>query len=393
MTQGPKKSARDLSDLKAKLGMKKGGAGAAPAAQPGAPAPAQVPPPGAPPPGAPVQQQPAQPAQPDVRRDPFAAQQPMMAPQQPQVISDAGPLLDIPEEKKSPVKLIIILVITALIPLVVGWACGRIYASRLLFNATIDDAGRIREQVNKMKGVNDKLAAVFAESRARNKNKVKWDKQLIEDLKDVLRSAPLANQEKARKEQDKLFRTNYAMMEDIAINRLFQYFNNSIRLFAEIESFIQKTDRAKDMIKAYEKESGEQERKYGVVFAEDAGRYYLGQLVQVGNIVCADENAKECRKDQIQGFMVRTGMSGSWSPRIGKPMTKNQRITEIVIPIIPDKNWQSVASCKRGYMAFQEYRRGYLTISAITSLLDRDVKTLLQDLGKAAGREKLFAPI
>ena len=315
-----------------------------------------------------------------------------MAP--PQVITDAGPLVDIPEEKKSPLRLIIVLVITALIPLCVGWACGRIYGARMLFNRTIEDAARIKEATVQIVATNKKLAVIIAASRTKNKDgRVSYDPQLVEELKDILRASPHANPEKAKKRQDALFRTNYAMMEDITISRLFSYYNNTLRLYQEIESFLQQTDRNKKMIEEYAKESVGADKKYGLVFASDEGRYYLGQLVEVGNIVCDDPKKRECSKAEIKGFQVRSNFTGTWSDRIGKPTDSKEKFTDIIVPIIPDQNWRSVATGKKGRLAFQDYKRGYLTMSAILSLLIRDEKTLVQDLGKAAGREKLFAPL
>ena len=312
----------------------------------------------------------------------------------PQVITDAGPLVDIPEEKKSPMRLIIVLVITALIPLCVGWACGRIYGARMLFNRTIDDAARIKTETEKIIATNKKLAKTLADSRARNKGtQILYDETLLEELKDILRASPHTNPEKAKKRQDALFRTNYAMMKDITISRLFAYYNNTLRLYQALESFLMDTERNKKLIKEFSDASSGGDKKYGVVFASDEGNYYLGQLVEVGNIVCKDEKKRECPKSDIGGFMVRSNLSGTWTPRIGKPQESSQKFTDIIIPIIPDQNWRSVAIGKKGRLAFQDYRRGYLTLSAIVSLLLRDEKTLVQDLGKAAKREKLFAPI
>ncbi len=312
----------------------------------------------------------------------------------PQVITDAGPLVEIPEEKKSPLRLIIVLIITALIPLCVGYACGRIYGARLLFNRTIEDASRIKTETQKIIATNKKLGSVIAGTREKNKGKLLYDETLLEELKDILRASPHASPQKAKKRQDALFRTNYAMMEDITINRLFSYYNNTLRLYQQLESFLQKTERNKDLIKAFSDAQGASgDKKYGVVFASDEGNYYLGQLVEVGNIVCTDEKARDCPKNKIGGFMVRSNFSGSWAPRIGKPMEAKQKFTDIIVPIIPDNNWRSVATGKKGRLQFQDYKRGYLMLSALVSLLKRDEKTLVQDLGKAANREKLFTPI
>ena len=404
MTQKPKKTARDLSDLKARLGLAKPGAdaGAQPAQPASAPAqapqvahtphavmppPGVVPPPGiAPPPGM-APQAPAQAPPPDVRRDPFAGRAPV-AKQADAPIVDAGPAIDIPKEKKNPVKLIIAFLITALIPMGVGWACGRIYASRVLFNKGIEDAGRIKEQVEKIATVNKQVAEVLHKSRVRNRA-VKYDAQLIEDMKDILRKSPWASADKVKSRQDELFRTNYAMMEGVVIDRLFNYYNDTIRLMAAMEHFIRTAEDSAELLKKYSDSIQEGQRKYGIVFAEDAGRYYLGKLVEVGNIVCANEKAKDCPKEDIKGFMVRSSVQGSWGPRPGKPAKAN-RVDEIVIPIIPDEFFRQVVVGRPGYLAFGDYVRQYGTLSAIAGLLSKTEKELVKDLGKASGRDKLF---
>jgi hypothetical protein len=357
-----------------------------PLAAPGA----VVPPPGVmPPPGMMPYAQP-QPPPPDPRRDPFAAR-PAGVQFGYQQIVDAGPPIEIPQEKKSHIKLIITLIITAVIPLGVGWACGRIYGARVLFNKSIVDAKQIQEEVTRISGVNAKIVQTLGQSQVRNKGKVLYDEKLVEDLKDILRSSPSATPERAKKQQEQLFRTNYAMMEGIVVDRLFNYYNNTIRLYGEIEGFVQKADRTKELVKSYSPEAEKGQQKYGIVFASDEGKYYLGQIVEVGNIDCANPEARECRRDDIKGFMVRMGATGAWSPRPGKAGAK-QKITDIVVPIIPDENWKKVAVGKKGYLEFNDYVIGYSRLAAICGLLSRDEKPLLQDLGKASGRPKVFAP-
>ena len=331
------------------------------------------------------------PAGPDLSRDPFAAAPPTRA-AQPEVITDAGPLVDVPTDKKSKLPLIILLVVTALIPLGVGWSCGRIYHARVLFNKTITDASGIKKEVIKLVKLNRRLVGVLSETRTRNGGKVVYDESMIEDLKDILRASPLANPKKAKKSQEQLFRTNYAMMEDMTIYRLFNYYNNSLRLLSGIETFLQKTNRSKEVIQEYSKGSRRDARKYGVVLV-DMGRYYMGEMVEVGNLVC-DEGVADCSrdKDKISGFQVRAGLTGRWEVRDGK-VKEAKNVTKIVVPINPQNpNWKEVAVGRRGYLAWQSYLMGYYQLTAIASGLRRDEKTLIQDIGKQANREQLFDP-
>src|SRR5205823_4050670 len=92
----------------------------------------------------------------------------------------------------------------------VGNACGRIYGSRVEFNRTIDQAGQIREEVERMQkqlnGVTDKING-SAETRTGG-----VDFALTKELGDMDLKKP---------DSQKLFHTNYAHLEDIAIDRLF----------------------------------------------------------------------------------------------------------------------------------------------------------------------------
>ena len=96
-------------------------------------------------------------------------------------------------------------------------------------------------------------------------------------------------------------------------------------------------------------------------------------------------------RDDSGEIMVRSG-SGSWQSRPGKPKEKTQKITDIVVPIIPDDNWKKVAVGKKGFLEFSDYVMTVNRLAALWGLLGRDEKPLMQDLGKHGGRQKVFAP-
>ncbi|MCC6746550.1 MAG: hypothetical protein IT371_02765 [Deltaproteobacteria bacterium] len=401
---------RDLSDLKARLGLAKGDAapaaptapaahaGPAPQGMPGAPAPVMPPPGVVPPPGVGMPQaapqayyQPQPP--PDARRDPFAVSQGGAA-AMPQMgmrpIVDAGPPIEIPVERKKYGKLVFALAAVATLPLLVGWWCGRIYGARLVFNKTIDDAKQIRDATTKLAGISKKVQDALAASRARNQSRVAFDAKLQQELTDVLKASPQASLQEAKSLQDQLFRTNYARMEDILISRLFAYYNNMLKLLATTQEFIDVAERNKETVEQYVKDTsgGAAQRNYGIVFASDEGAYYLGQIVEVGPPSCP-EKGKKCKASEVKGFPVRVGNSRSWDDRPGK----SKKMTDIVVPIVPDENWRQVAAGKPGYLAFKEYVMHLGNVSRTAAALAKDEKELLQDLSKQANRAKLFAPL
>jgi ribosomal protein S13 len=379
VTQNPKKPAsRDLSDLKARLGLAK--------PEPAPPAAAQTPaaqPIGIAPPG--VAQQPAAPA-PEPRRDPFAPTplQPAHAAYAP--IVDAGPQIEIPEEKKSRSKWIFVFIGVALIPLVVGWSCGRIYNARLIFNKTIDDAKVIKDNIKPIVGINRKIAEALIKARARRpaKGKMEFDEALVSELQELVTQA---NLKETKLKQDQIFRTNYARMSDVVVQKLFAYYNNTVKLYEELQRFVDRAKRNKETILQYQNDATI-ERNYGVIFANDAGGYYIGQLVQVGPPKCP-EDEERCRPDEVEGFPVRMSNSADWSFRPGKA----KRISEIVVPIAPDEHWREVAAGRPGYLSYRQYLLDYAQLSALAGALARDEKELMQNLDKQAHRNKLFAPI
>ena len=251
-----------------------------------------------------------------------------------------------------------------------GWACGRIQGARALFNRSIEDAALIESEVQEIGAANRKVAVALYRSQQRNQGRISYDVALIEELKAIVSSFH-ASQQQAR-----LFRTSYAMMEDMTVSRLFHYYNNTLRLHQHLEALVQ-AERSKDLIVRSE----ESFSRYGIVLAKDAGKYYLGRLVEVA-MDCA---GLACR----DRFLVRMTAGGSWQPRPGKP-GRDQTIADIVVPIFPDETWRMVAPL--GRPEYSEYNRRYLDVVAMCAQLARDEKSLIQDLRRAAKRTKLFAP-
>jgi len=440
-----RKPSRDLSDLKARLGLAKGGG--QPAAQPpppgGVPAPGGAPPPGATPapaprarpqlqtgphspvgsppaassppapfqPPAPVSAvssvvppaglvpptaaQPQAAPPPDARRDPFAAAQAQIAGGQTkvEVISDAGPALDIPKEEKSHKPLIIGVLVAALVALGVGYTFGNVMHARQVFNKTIDDAQRIEKTVGDLQDTVKKLIGVLNDSAKRNKNKIRYDKQLVAELRKVQEAAPLATLQNAQKIEDKLFRTNYALMDDMVITRLFRYFNNSLRLIASVESFLRHAEsNANELAKRAAKadKPSKSQRNYGLYIVEPKPELFLGGILEVGPPTCADKRPQLKRTCKIAGFFVREVNAEQWSWRPSKP-DKKVRLEEIVIPLHRrDPGWRAVAATDPGARVHASYIARFRAMQRIAALLKKDHKPLKQDLAKQSSREKVF---
>ena|GEM_PF-4504928 len=383
MDQKPKAN-RDLSDLKAKLGLAKPSP-AAPA-QPGAPAAPPAPGAAVPPPGGMA-------APPEPSRDPFAMAQPAVPATPYASIVDAGPAIDIPKEKKSITKWVLGFAIVAVIFMGVGYAAGKVFHARVLYNRTIDDSKQIKENVDSVVGYNVKISTAitnfFKRFKASKKPLYSYDNEMVEELGGLL----LRNsKEILTKQQNGLFRTNYAMMKDNVVSNLFKYYNGSLRLADEIKLFLDKTKRDRTLIETYVKEAGTSsaQRNYGVVLYEDKGTYFLGSVVEVGMPVCKDKTAKpgKCPAGQLAGFNVRTG-GGNFTMRPGKEI-KNKRISDFIIPIVPDQNWKQLVVGKKGYLAYKQYVNGLRNIGMVAAWLKTIEPVLLRALTAETKRQKIF---
>ncbi|MBW2732107.1 MAG: hypothetical protein JRH20_06905 [Deltaproteobacteria bacterium] len=393
-----KKSGRDLSDLKARLGLTKpaetppAGQPASQAIPPGgqappsAQAPGMQPPPGVQIPGM-VQAAPVA----DTSRDPFAQAQVQMAVGRPvDAIVDRGPQIEIPIEKKKPTKLIIGVAIAAFFTVVIGYAFGGVMHARKVYNYTVNDANKINGAVGDLGKVVAKSIKVINDSRIRNKAKVVYDQQLIDDLGTIQQSSPLADAANAKKIESKLFRTNYALMDDLLIARLFKYFYDSLRLFATMNTFLEYAVHNKAKIEAYLKQSASSgNQNYGMFFAMDKGKYFIGGLVQVSAPVCPDRKPWKASSKCQLGFLVsNSGQKWSWRP--GKPEADKNKMTDIVVPIPPNDAVLAGMTGKPGRAIFARYVVLYRSIAGIAALLHRDQKPVMQSLAKQAQKQKVF---
>jgi hypothetical protein len=185
----PGGGSRDISDLKARLGLKKGGqqpadprAGGGIVAPPGATKPGggYVPPP----PGV-AAPQPPQPQLPDARDDPFGAMN-AMAQQRPVEVQPQIIVVDKNVEQVSPAgKSAAYAKIAAmiLVPLILGFLLGGINGDRKVFNHTLGDAKSLDDEFTGMAKELESLNLVLGNAKDRGNGKYTVnDKQLIEDL-------------------------------------------------------------------------------------------------------------------------------------------------------------------------------------------------------------------
>ena len=384
----PKKGSRDISDLKARLGLKKGAG-----SQPGAPAPTSgvsetrsvAAPRAIPaPPGFPVAQpdpvslpEPVEPAA-DPRRDPFAAAAP--SPQaayygygMPLPGSDDGVPAQ-PLDKPMVWGKIAGYAGVALVAIFAGYFSGRSCDARSTYNRTISDSSIISDEVEKIGKNIGRINETVAHSPSAMKASPDPDPKLSEELGGLNLKDP---------DTKVVFHTNYFRMEDLAVDRLMTYYNETLRLFQLIREDSKKTAGDRDAIEKFEKDAAaKSERNYGVVF-DMSGPIPVANMVEMGSIVCPKEGDTNCPNEMKFKYRVQSG--GEWSvrPVKGKP-------NETVTPIFRTPLFTSVASGSPEIVAASAAARRIAEIRGLGLKLANDQKALLTDLKHQSDKQPLF---
>ena len=383
---------RDISDLKARLGLAKpgaapkadGNAGAAPHTTPtggvpfggggggaatfGSGSPASRPLP------APFQQPAAAP--PDARKDPFGAMsasvQPAAAPAYHAYVDDGKPVENVMAKRAHRASRITIAVF-ALLAFVVGYWWGGIIFDRKMHNRTVDDAQQIKEEVEGMK----KLRVQIQDLLLKNQQAFPTgapDFGLIDGL-DKLGELKPPNQQK-------LFQTNYMRFENIAIDELFNYYNDTISMYEQIRRHVAMSQRDKDMLTQAAANAAKTDIAYGVVI--EPGKITQGKLVQMVAKACKG-GKPDCPINELEGMMV-TGTPGA-APFKAVFAGSGAH----VIPLDSSPLLQGmIEGAKPEMMAANDYKRRLNGIRLLALIkLPQVEKSLVEHLSEEASKSKL----
>jgi hypothetical protein len=320
-------------------------------------------------------------APPDPRRDPFAQQAQRQAANLAAYygIGQALPgsaegVSAEPISQPKPWGRIGLLAGAALVVFGVGNACGRITAARVNFNQTIDQSAQIRDEVEHMgKRLND-IA-----------DKINQSKETMKGNVDLELSKALGELDLKKPDTQKIFHTNYFFLEDIAIERLFGYYNDTIQLYDEIAKHAKKTEDDKDSIKSFmTNAAGKADKNYGVTL-DLSGAIPLAHFVEIGAPVCPKEGQTDCQAGELKGFKYRMDLGSAWSERPvkGKP-------GETVTPIQATPFFKSVAAGSPDILAVKDYARRIGSIRALAQKLMAEQKDVLGDLKRSSDRPKVF---
>lgn len=386
---------KDIADLKARLGLLKG-----PAGQPGAPAPAPFPPaaspfpgppaPAAPFPGAPpgaagrgrpaMQSAVAAPVSAPPAPDPYASLKPQPGKFDMRPVDDAAPVANV--KSKGGKMLLVFLIAGAGGGAFLGYGFGASGVGRRAYNQANASAKVIKTELDEMQKTILQIGQAVAYSQQRaekdKKDSSAYDPKLIEDLEKVKLDP--------RPDTTRVFKTDYARLENLAVDRLMNYYYDSIALYGEVERHIKRTKADKDTLEGLAAKQAQKEgsNNYGVVF-DSRGRLVIASLVEVGKPVCKG-GEETCPGDQIEGFQIRSNTGAPWTTRKIAPKPAG----DIVAPLDRTPLLEAVMAGSPEQVRFEQYRQRYNNIRLILARLAASRKDLLEAIDKAAQRPDLF---
>jgi hypothetical protein len=282
----------------------------------------------------------------------------------------------------------VILVIAVAVAAAVGFGFGASAVGRRMFNAANFGAKRVKTELDEMQKTIAQIGSAVALSQqklaADKKDALAYDPKLISDL-EMVKLDP-------RPDTSRIFKVNYYLLEDLAVDRLMNYYYDTVNLYAEVERHIKRTKADKASLevaaaKATEKgggDSGKPAVNYGVVFLS-SGKLAIGNLVEMGKPVCKG-GGEECGAADYEGFQIRSNTGAPWTPRKIGPKPEGDK----VVPIERTPLFDAVMSGSPEQVRMEQYKQRYNNIRQILARLAATRKELGEAIDKAASRPDLF---
>ncbi|HVZ71693.1 MAG TPA: hypothetical protein VHJ20_04900 [Polyangia bacterium] len=376
--------AKDISDLKARLGLKRPDAAPAPAApMPGVPGgfpqAARAPIPGAPAAAPQYQQAPAAPAAPPAGLDPFAGMKPQAGHFDLRTIDDGVPAENVRSGRGKAAIVTSIVVGIAAFALGAGLGVGGV--GRANFNTANHAAKTIKGEVETMQKTLNQIGTAVALSQQRqaaaHKDVLDYDPQLIAELEKV-KLDPRPN-------TATIFRVDYFRLEDIVVDHLFNYYYDTIALYNEVDRHIKRTKADAESLKAYaDKTAAAGQKNYGLVF-DNSAKIVVGNLVEIGEQVCKG-GGKDCGANDLVGFKVRANTGAPWVDRKSGAKLDDEN----VVPIKPTPLMDAVMTGSPDQVRAEAYKQRTANIRSLVSRITAVQKDLNEGVSKAAERPDLF---
>jgi hypothetical protein len=383
---------KDISDLKARLGLKRPDGGPAGAPGPGGmppvagrPAPGQPFPqpgraPGGPAPGPAAAAAPPRAAAPPAGMNPYASMRAPTGGFDLRSADDGMPVQNVSGSRGK--SAIIASVIVGAAAFALGGGLGMADVGRKNMNTANHAAKVVQTELEGMQKTLSAIGTAVARSQQRlaaaKKEPVAYDPQLITELK-AIKLEP-------RPTTSTIFRVDFFRLPDADVDKLFNYYYDTIALYNDVERHIRRSDNDAEALKSYaEKSAGATGKNYGVVF-DTAGKIVVANLVEVGDPTCkGGKSGKDCGSD-ITGFKIRSGSGAPWVDRgIGpKPDGGN------VVPIKPTPFMDAVMTGSPDQVRQESYKQRVAGIRMLVSQLTVMQKELVDGISKDASRPDIF---
>lgn len=398
MSQSAKRpGVRDISDLKARLGLKK--------AAPAKPARGVVPPPGVKgavpaPPG-------AQPAGPKVSDDPFGALN-AAATSAARAPAHHGPEIVVIEkgeavesvEHKATARRIAKIAGLILVPLVIGVAIGEIGTNSKQFNRTIHDAGKIAKEITKGRKALKGYQYAF-QNAAEGGGFKAFDPDLTKKLEAI---------EASSFDDSVIYKSwLYELDPDLVADTLY-FASEETKLFKDIKAHITLTKRDEKYLlaaKANKKKALPPENDTGTKYtpyryaillqvpteqeAQQGSKPFGSQMVELGMPYCGDKISEtgDCGTSSPSAFAYRTGPDEPWKKGEPQPAAGALENDKLLV-LLPDGTMENLAKGSTPAYAEKEYLERVKHLSEKTAELVDLAGKLENDLKAKAGAGDKF---
>lgn len=391
MSTQKRPGAKDISDLKARLGLKKKG-GAKPggvAAPPGARVGGVIP--------APPGVEPPRPNIPDAKDDPFGAMNAMAAHTaqtahaQPQfvVVNDGTPVEQV--QKKNRAKVMVIGGV-ALLALIMGITMGKISAGANMYNRTIDAAAVVRDDIKQVRDGLIGYQQILTSGKERGKGKfVPNDEKLTQELEAM---PPL---------KPDIEKVLGAFMYDLSpelIAAILSFYVDVIELNEAIKNHVEAAKGHEKVIQEGQVNiQGFNPLQYAGLIKEPseeeaaAGKPVTVQVVQLGTPICEGETtpSEQGCPGKIGGFRYRTDETGPWGVKKLAEADAGTVTAEALVMLDPSsKALQQLVKGGKATVAEIDYLTRITAIDEmVTGLIERQ-KAIESRLNNKAIESKKF---
>jgi hypothetical protein len=282
----------------------------------------------------------------------------------------------------------IILILAAAVAAAVGFGFGASAVGRRMYNAANFGAKRVKAELDDMQKTVTQIGSAVAMSQQRlaaaKKDALAYDPALIAEL-EMVKLDP-------RPDTSRIFKVNYYLLEDLAVDRLLNYYYDTINLYGDVERHIKRTKADKASLEAFaaksaEKGAGDADKpavNYGVVFST-SGKLAIANLVEMGKPVCKS-GGDTCSAADYDGFQIRSNTGAPWSTRKIGPKPEGDK----VVPIERTPLFDAVMSGSPEQVRMEQYKQRYNNIRQILARLAATRKELGDAMDKAAARPDLF---